>query len=223
MANKPREAYMEIILVNHGSRRESFNYLMYKWAKELERRLGVPCVVGFNEYADPNWRDLLKRGNGPAVLALAFLGEGNHVARDILNELGVKPGEWAQSSYGRQIYVTPPLGNSPLVFTALLARVRESLGARPLDIVSEPEEIEESSMRYVAEALGLDLTQWKDRLVARVAYATGNLDVAKHLWVSDDLLDAAREAFMAEMPLLVDTKMVAAGVKYAKVHTAVGT
>jgi len=83
---------MEVVVVNHGSRRRDFNELMERFAARLEKDLGVLVRVGYNEYAEPNWRDLMRNGEGPVVVALAFLGGGNHVYRDILGELGVEVG-----------------------------------------------------------------------------------------------------------------------------------
>lgn len=213
---------MEIIVVNHGSRRGDFNKLMEEWAAELSRRLGVKAVVGYNEYAEPNWRDLLKRAEGPVIIALAFLGAGNHVVRDILGELGVEMGKWQMSKFGKLVYVTEPLGNSPLVFNALLSRVKRALGnGVESGYISDAEEIEMSSMGYVAAALGLDLNNWKHSIIARAVYASGNLELAKFVYISDDLLGAAREALIAEAPCVVDVKMVAAGMRYPHVYIAV--
>jgi len=218
---------MEVIVVNHGSRRSAFNELMERWATEVSKRLGVRAVVGYNEYAEPNWRQLLREAEGDVVIALAFLGEGNHVARDILGELGVDFEQWATSpTYGKRVYVTRPLGDSPLVLSAFLSRIIRAIeaggGARQSsDVVWNPEEVEESSMRYVAERLGLDLSNWRDRLVARAVYANGNLELAKNVWISPDLLKAAEEAVRAEVPAVVDVRMVAAGLRYRRVHVAV--
>lgn len=212
---------VEVILVNHGSRRRDFNELMERWARELSRRLGVPVSVGYNEYAEPNWRDLLREAGERVVVALAFLGSGNHVARDVLGELGVEPGSWSFSKFGKWVYVTPPLGDSPLVFSALLARVKAALGASAPTVGMSPEEIDGASMAYVAERLGLDLSNWVDRLRARVAYASGNLELAYRLWVSGDLAEAAAEALSAGVPVVADVKMVAAGLRYGEVYVAV--
>ena len=70
---------MEVIVVNHGSQRRDFNKLIERLASRLEKDLGVPARVGYNEYTEPNWRDLMRSGEGLVVVALAFLGGGNHV------------------------------------------------------------------------------------------------------------------------------------------------
>jgi precorrin-8X/cobalt-precorrin-8 methylmutase len=211
---------MEVIVVSHGSRRRDFNELMERLASRLEKDLGVPVRVGYNEYAEPNWRDLVRNGEGPVVIALAFLGGGNHVYRDILGELGVEVGRWQKSAFGRLVYVTPPLGDSPLVYQALKARIQAALGAEPPTYVLDPEEIETESLNAVASALGLDLSDWRDRLRTRAAYATGNLDVAKALYISDDLADAFREWLGG--PVAADVHMVAAGLRYDRslIHVA---
>ncbi|MGC9052050.1 precorrin-8X methylmutase, partial [Pyrobaculum sp.] len=173
----------------------------------------------YNEYAEPNWRDLVAR-HDRVVIALAFLGRGNHVVRDILGELGVEPGMWAISKFGNWVYVTPPLGDSPLCFSALLARIRRALGGGGVELrVAEPEEIDNSSMRYVAERLGLDLANWRDRLVARAVYASGNLDVARHVEIRGEVLEAFREWLGGSVA--VDSKMVKAGLRYPPESTYV--
>lgn len=213
---------MEVVLVNHGSRRAQFNALMEAWASELSRRLGVAVRVGYNEYAEPNWRDLVKGAVGPVVVALAFLGEGNHVARDVLAELGVAEYDrWERSKFGKPVYVTRPLGDSPLVLAALYARVRRALGAPEPQAKWDPEEIEASSMKYVADVLGLDLSRCDHRLTARAVYATGNLDLAKFVYITPDLCKAAEEALGSGLWAVADVKMVAAGIRYPKVRVAV--
>ena len=213
---------MEVILVNHGSRRREFNQTMESWAAEISRRLGVRAVVGYNEYAEPNWRQLLREGQGPAIIALAFLGAGNHVARDIMGELGVSGFErWEMSSFRRPVYVTRPLGDSPLVLSALISRILKALGKTSVEIAEQPEEIEESSMAYVANALGLDLSKCEDALVARAVYASGNLDLARRIHITGDLCKSAEEAIAAGMWAVADVKMVASGLRYDKVRIAV--
>lgn len=209
-------------MVNHGSRRAQFNALMETWAAELSKRLGVTVRVGYNEYAEPNWRDLVRSSEGPVVIALAFLGEGNHVARDILGELGVTGyDEWQMSKFGKPVYVTRPLGDSPLVFAALYSRVKRALGAPGPSAAWDPEEIEQNSMNYVASALGLDLSDCSQRLVARAVYAAGNLELARHIYISPDLCRAAEEALRSELWVVADVKMVAAGLRYGRVKVAV--
>jgi precorrin-8X methylmutase (EC 5.4.1.2) len=211
---------MEVILLNHGSRRRDFNQLMEALATRLEKDLGMPVRVGYNEYVEPNWRDLMRSGEGPVVVALAFLGHGNHVYRDILSELGVEVGRWQRSTFGRLVYVTPPLGNSPLVYQAIKARIQAALKAETPSYVLDPEEIEAESLKAAAAALGLSLSDWRDRLRARAAYAAGNLDVAKALYISDDLADAFREWLGG--PVATDIRMVAAGLRYdpSLIHVA---
>ena len=196
--------------------------MMEGWAAEISRRLGVRAVVGYNEYAEPNWRRVLKEGEGPAVIALAFLGEGNHVARDIVEELGVSGFEqWEMSRFGRLVYVTRPLGDSPLVLSALIARIIKAFDKGGAKIVENPEEIEETSMAYIAKALGLNVEKCEHALVARAVYASGNLDMAKSIYVTSDFCKAAEEAITGEVWAVADVKMVAAGLRYSRVRVAV--
>jgi precorrin-8X/cobalt-precorrin-8 methylmutase len=210
----------EVILVSHGSRRGEFNALMESLARRLQEDLGVPVRVGYNEYSEPNWRDLMRGGDGPVVIALAFLGSGNHVRRDILGELGVEAGRWQMSRFGRLVYVTQPLGESPLIYQALKARVQAALGGSAPAALEDPEEIEAESLNAVARALGLNMSDWRDRLRARAAYASGSLEVARALRVADDLLEAFKEWLGG--PVVADTHMVAAGLRYRRdlIHVA---
>lgn len=52
---------VKAILVNHGSRRGAFNELMTEIARQLSEDLGIRVEVGYDEYADPNWRELLAK------------------------------------------------------------------------------------------------------------------------------------------------------------------
>ncbi|WP_052883125.1 precorrin-8X methylmutase [Thermoproteus tenax] len=214
---------VKAILVNHGSRRGAFNELMTEIARQLSEDLGIRVEVGYNEYADPNWRELLAKSQEDVIVILAFLGPGNHVYRDILGELGVEPGKWAMSKFGRRIYVTPPLGDSPLVYSAILARVRRALGESAPTVVQDPDEIEEESMGFVAKALRLNLDDWRDRLKARAAYASGNLEIAKMVEVKGEVKRAVEEWTSAGGPLAADVAMVAAGLRYNNVEIAAKT
>lgn len=208
-----------VLLVNHGSRNPQFNRAMEGLAKAVEEALGVRAYPAYNEYAEPNWRDLVREINDDVVIALAFLGPGNHVQRDILGELGVEPGRWAEK-FGKRIYVTPPLGDSPLVAAALITRIKAALGGKA-EAVLDPAEIEEESMEKVAEALGLDLGDWRDRVRARAAYASGNLELARRVEIAGDVKRAVLEWTSAGGLVVADVSMTAAGLRYGRVEVAV--
>jgi precorrin-8X/cobalt-precorrin-8 methylmutase len=82
-----------IIIITHGSRRNTFVEDMEGVAKYIEDKLQIPVYLSHNEFTEPNWRNLvsslLEKGINKFIFALAFLGRGNHVTKDIMGSFGV--------------------------------------------------------------------------------------------------------------------------------------
>ncbi|MCI4455336.1 MAG: precorrin-8X methylmutase [Sulfolobus sp.] len=217
-----------IVVVTHGSRRKEFLEDLEKISDAL-KGLNAEVILAHNEYSFPNWRevlrDLVERGYDRIVFALAFLGRGNHVFRDIAGSLGIDTlDEWKEVEVeGRKIsvYLTRPLADSALVQSALRLRVMKALDVPKLNegYVEDPEEIESRSMR-IAEEEALrrrpELNGIELKIAARLIYASGNPEIVNSLYVSRGAIDVALEALKAEASLVADVRMVHAGLRWSK-------
>lgn len=218
-----------VIIITHGSRRHTFVEDMVNLAKYLEEKLNLPVYLSHNEYTEPNWRslvtDLPSKGINKFIFALAFLGRGNHVARDIMGSFNVSEFyKWQRTTYeGKeiQVYFTKPLADSSLVKLALLYRIASALERETYNYVEDPEEIEERTMTFLLEKVREkfpSLDERKRRVIARGVYAAGNLELADSFYISQDAIDVGIESLKIGIPVLTDVKMVSAGIRWNKVE-----
>ncbi len=220
-----------VIVLTHGSRRHSFVDDMAEVREYVQSRVDVSVYLAHNEYVEPNWRSLLREliseGFSRFVIALAFLGRGNHVVRDIMSSLGVPEfGKWVRVSYGGsevEVYITEPLSNSALVRAALLRRIILALNIQdmPIGSIINPEEIYEESF---GKALGIVSSkytgwpEWSRLIAASMIYASGNPGLLNSIYISDDFIAAFRETLRSGLPILTDVNMVRAGIRWARVE-----
>ncbi|WP_231112458.1 precorrin-8X methylmutase [Stygiolobus azoricus] len=218
-----------IIMITHGSRRHAFVEDMQKLATYLEEKLEVPVFLSHNEYTEPNWRNLLldltEKGFDHFVFALAFLGRGNHVAKDIMGEIGASEFyQWTMTKYKDKeinVYFTRPLADSELVKLALFYRVKNAFDTdERQEYIEDPEEIEERTMSIIREKVKEDLGVDGEELeiISRAVYASGNLEISKQVYISPEAINSGIEALKAQLPILTDVKMVMAGIRWKKVE-----
>jgi len=216
-----------VVVIGHGSRRGSYAEYISSMAKYIEEKLGLPVYVAYNEFNDPHWQgmieQLVSRGFNRLIFALAFLGPGTHVIRDIMGSLGVdRFNEWVKVPvrYGDvMIYFTEPLGSSNLVKLALYGRVRGALGYDDGVYVEDPLEIEENSLGLINEKLRLrELSDEARRIVAKVVFASGNLEIADKVHITSGSIESGVEALRLGSSIVADVKMVAAGIRWGRVE-----
>lgn len=221
-----------IIVVTHGSRRREFLEDLEAMAESLRRDIKGEVILAHNEFSPPDWRDVVRklseRGFTRIIFALAFLGRGNHVFKDIAGSLNVDELEkWTKVNIGGkeiEVYFTRPLADSVLVHISLKLRVMRALGLGVEGYLSDPEEIEERSMDIAEEharKIRPDLHYPHLRIVARAVYATGNPEIAMQYYSSDEAVNVAVEALRAGITVVTDVRMVACGLRWKKVVTAV--
>ncbi len=216
-----------VVLIGHGSRRNTYNQDIERIVKSLGYELKIPVYLSYNEFNSPNWRDLLakliEKGVKNFVFGLVFLGRGNHVYHDIMGEVGAsKIGEWERVKYKENeigVFFTETLGRSPLVKTALKYRLSRAVNFLPSieDILMDPEGIEDGSMKKILEQIDARNCREK-RIIAKAVFAAGNLDVAKYMYVTEDAIDSGIEALSSGAPILTDVKMVSAGIRWKDVR-----
>ncbi|PVU74893.1 precorrin-8X methylmutase [Acidianus hospitalis] len=214
-----------IIIITHGSRRNTFVEDMEGVAKYIEDKLQIPVYLSHNEFTEPNWRNLvsslLEKGINKFIFALAFLGRGNHVAKDIMGSFGVNEFyKWEEAQYeGRKVkvYFTRPLADSPLVKLSLLYRISSAVRKdNYFNFLEDPEEIEENSMELsrqkVREITGKDGEELE--IISRAVYASGNLEIARYIYISKDAIEMGVSALKSGVGILIDVKMVKAGLRW---------
>ncbi|ACR40751.1 precorrin-8X methylmutase [Saccharolobus islandicus] len=218
-----RQSNTAIMLIGHGSRKETYNSDIEGMINYLKEKISIPIYLTYNEFAKPDWRSLLneiiKEGYRKVIIGLVFLGRGNHVFRDIMGELGIQRlNSWEVSMIsGKEVefYVTEPLSSSPLIGLALYYRLARALDALPtLEYTEDPYEIEERSMNYILPNLDVKDAREK-RVIGKAVFASGNPEVAKYLKVTN--LDMGIEAIRSESEIVADVKMVSVGIRWKKV------
>ena len=118
---------MNLVLVAHGTRKQSGVALIADLAAQVSSTLGRPVRVAFVDVLGPTPAEVLGATLGQStVLVPAFLASGFHVRSDI-------PAHIAASGHG-DVIVTRALGPDPALIRALVDRLIES-GWRPDDSV----------------------------------------------------------------------------------------
>lgn len=219
-----------VLILTHGSRRNTFVEDMGEVTSYVERKLGIPVYLTHNEFTEPNWRtrlnELLSHGYDHFIFALAFLGRGNHVAHEIMGELNVSDFyRWSETTYnGKRIYayITKPLADSELVKLAIFYRIKSAFkDVEEGHYIEDPEEIEENTMNMIREKLREIFSVFNDEeleVIARAVYASGNFELAKHVYISYDAIGSGLEALRSGISILTDVKMVKAGIRWEQVE-----
>jgi sirohydrochlorin ferrochelatase len=121
-----------LLLVAHGSRRESSNQEIRDLTARLAARAGDRFGhVGhaFLEIAQPSIpdgiQDCIDRGAADVVVLPYFLSAGRHVAEDIPNDVAVKQAEYPDL----RIRIAPYLGAADEVVDLLIAAATTQAGA----------------------------------------------------------------------------------------------
>ncbi len=213
-----------IMLVGHGSRRETYNEDIEMMIDYIRKRINLPIFLTYNEFSKPDWRELLnvivERGFRRIIIGLVFLGRGNHVFKDIMSYIKVnRLNTWTKTQlndYIIEVYVTEPLASSPLVALSLFYRLARAINLFPPldDFTEDPTEIEEESMNKILKSLDVNDEREK-RVIAKAIFASGNPEIAKYVKVKN--IDAGIEAIRSQVEILTDVKMVAAGIRWNKV------
>jgi sirohydrochlorin ferrochelatase len=109
---------MRLLLVAHGTRKQSGVALIGDLAERVSSTLGSTVHVAFVDVLGPTPTEVLRRFNEPTVLVPAFLSRGYHVGMDIPAHV--------EASGHPDVTVTEALGPSPQLARVLADRLIES-------------------------------------------------------------------------------------------------
>jgi len=116
-----------VIVLGHGSRREEANQELRELAGLVEKNAGgLPCRPAFLSFAEPTLggvvQELVEEGVERIIVAPLFLVTGNHVKRDIPEEI-----ERLQANYPRvQLVQASHLGVDPGLAEIALQRINKA-------------------------------------------------------------------------------------------------
>lgn len=117
-----------IIVFCHGSRNSEYNELLSNYSYRLKKAYPYQlCLTAFKEFAEPNLEnavtDLIGQGATKIVIAPLFLAPGNHIKKDIPEEvekiISVHP--------NTPILIAQHLGVDDRIVDILAARIEEVL------------------------------------------------------------------------------------------------
>jgi len=220
-----------ILLLGHGSRRNTANAELQALAGLVEAGLGMRVLPVYFQFERPNLVDEVERLVGEGIREIivvpALLFPGIHLREDIPAAL-----EELEARYGGRVrfLLTEGFGPDPRLAEIVMERVHtamsgltddgtaaaESAGSADL---TDPDGITSRSRSLIEEALGLHyLERFPHRegeIVRRVVHAMGNPDAAHLLRFHPEAVDAGLAAIRKGAVLFTDVRMVKMGINRA--------
>jgi len=218
-----------VVVLGHGSRAPEAKGLLDWVAEKLAERLQLPVLAASLQFNQPTLDDccheLAAAGARRIIIAPYFLFAGNHMQRDIPEELS----RLRQELAGTEIILAEPLGAHELLVEVLASRTREKTGddsdagdvlASFLDagcstcppLPQHP--IEAESFEIIDSLLEPDDSEDPEyQVVRRVVHTTGDPSLARGVVFSGAAVGAGLEALATGAGIYCDVKMAAAGIE----------
>ncbi|MDI6782322.1 MAG: precorrin-8X methylmutase [bacterium] len=199
-----------ILLLGHGSRLTEANKALKQMAQMIMEIGDIPLVeIAFLQFEKPDFFDgisaCIAKGAGKIIIHPYFLYKGRHFEEDIAEMIGE-----AQRMYPEiEFAITEPLGVHENIVRVVLERLKD---IKPFKLL-QSHEIEEKSMGIITNEMGE--TGFKDiemPVVKRVIHATGDFDFAQNMRFHPEAVEAGIRAIKNGMNILVDVRMVEAGI-----------
>jgi precorrin-8X/cobalt-precorrin-8 methylmutase len=202
-----------ILIVSHGSPRAETNRRFEALVARIAARLGSADVLGtFFSIARPNIPDqvaaLAGRGVRRIVLMPYFLGEGQHVSKDIPALLDV----CRRSFPDVTLEVLPTLEDEPALEDLVVDRLLSY--ADPTETLEEAAAIQRRSF----EIIDRQLADWPATdeaarsVIRRVIHATADVSYARTLRFHPEAVARGRAALAERRLIVCDVKMLQAGI-----------
>jgi precorrin-8X/cobalt-precorrin-8 methylmutase len=199
-----------VIVIGHGSRSADATKEFLQLVSAVRLRTpGLPVEPAFMELAEPSLpvavKSLCEQGATHIAVVPCFLFHGNHIKKDIpeLIEDLRKAFPATQFSLGRH------LGPE--------SRIADLVATRIDEVMSLPkvasDEIERASMRIIEELIGFhNWSELENAVVQRLVHTSGDPTLAASVRMSPGAAEAGKKALEQGAPIVVDVKMVAAGI-----------
>lgn len=119
-----------LLIVAHGSRRNQANRTIQELAKRVVYHLPMnldDVQVGFLEFSQPSVQSCIdacfNNGSHQLLVLPYFLAQGNHVSKDIPNEIAAAKRKWPN----KQIHLLPHIGEMEDMSNLIAKRCLETL------------------------------------------------------------------------------------------------
>lgn len=222
-----------LVLVGHGSRKPQYKESLEKLAEIIRARSRFKIVeAAFMMINKPTIQEAVKlvaqRGVKRVVLIPVFIAAGSHTTEDIPKILGLKKDEHTTWKDGLEIVYGDSIGPdwrmAEIIEEKAMQALRHKLNdEQPLDAYNLPASsaLFEMSMKRIKEIIGDFLkTVPMDhaKIIERVVHATADPEFARNTIISDGAVEEGVRAIKSGAKVVVDVKMVKAGVNVAKLR-----
>jgi len=200
-----------ILIIGHGSRLSEANNALKQVASMVKDLGNVPLVeTAFLQFAKPDFFEAVSTcvssGARKIIVHPYFLYKGRHFEEDLTEMVGKARKRYSDIEF----ILTEPLGVHENIAKVVLERSMKDI--KPVKIL-KPHEIEEKSFEIITREMGkTDFRDIETPIVKRVIHATGDFDFAKNMRFHSDAVEVGIKAIKKGMDILVDVKMVEAGI-----------
>ncbi|MHB0914793.1 MAG: precorrin-8X methylmutase [Thermoleophilia bacterium] len=204
-----------VVVLGHGSRAAGSGSPLEWVARQLADRLDCPVTPAFLQFNEPGLadccRELARGGSRHIFIAPYFLFSGNHILRDIPEEIGELEAEFPEVAFT----LAPALGIDDHLVGLLQKRLEQSGYAPAPAIVPAGQHPIESESFTIIDSLvePEDPDDPRYVIARRVVHATGDPGLVDALAFSDGAVKAAGEALAKGAAVYCDVNMVAAGIE----------
>ncbi|MEW6619123.1 MAG: precorrin-8X methylmutase [bacterium] len=200
-----------ILLLGHGSRLTAANTPLKQMADMIKEMGNIPCVeIAFLQFSKPDFFDgvsaCVSKGAKRIIIYPYFLYKGRHFYEDIPEMI-----EEARKRYSDvEFILTEPIDVHENIAKIIVERLKNEI--KEVKIL-KPHEIEGKSLEIISEELGqTNFTNTELSVVKRVIHASGDFDFVQNMRFHPDAIESGIKAIKAGRDILVDVKMVEAGI-----------
>lgn len=204
-----------VVVLGHGSRADGAGRSLERTAESLSRRMGLTTMPASLQFNRPTLAEscgeLVAAGAGRIVIVPFFLFNGNHIRRDIPEEIAALK----QEHPGVEFILTAPLGEDGRLVELLAERAGEAMAEEETAGAGSggPHPIEAESFTIIDGLLQPeDPADPAYQIIRRVVHTTGDPDLGRSLELSAGAVAAGRAAVAAGAPVICDVNMAAAGI-----------
>lgn len=223
-----------VVVLGHGSRQPEAGIFMKWLAGELAERLGCPVEPASLQFNTPTLPEsclkLASEGIGRIVVAPYFLFEGNHLKRDIPDELATIKKTLPDDV---ELVLAGPLGAHEGLVDIIQGRINEAMpqtgvpeshfchSGGPSARESQKKSVGLSVHPIEAQSFSIidallnpaDAAAPEYQVVRRVVHATGDPSIGPEIVMSDGAVAAAISALRKQSRIICDVNMVSSGVE----------